>query len=653
MKRTSSTALILALVVLGAGFGVVLLQLDSVEKQLIAQNQQLRALGEAGERTAVELSRLKLGAQPTAASPHDECQVEHPLHPEVPDFLQPSDDIYPPPDAPIDGQLKVGWPSGDPKTLNPLTSNAAELTEWVSNYVDGSPAMRNRWGDPEKWHGDLACRIEVTDDSREYTIYLRKGVKWHVPSGLDLSNPKYAWLKGDHLLTAHDFVFTLDLMLNPQLENGFGKSYYEDLESWKALDDTTLVVRWKKRTFQSTSATLSIAPVPKFLYGHAEDGSEYSKETVGLKVNQHWYGNKGYVGVGPYRFSKYEPGRVIELERNEDYYRTKPAIARVSYPIYTDQNQTVLRLKAKEIDLGQLRAGAYREEFLQWQSRPKSEWPSDNPFLNGQIHCQVVDAPTYDYLGWNQNKPLFADAKVRTAMTLALRRREIIDQVFVGLGDVGVGPFLPETGFHDPSIEPLEFDLDRAKKLLTEAGWVDTDADGLVDKVIDGKRTPFEFTLLVYGASPEHNSMANIFKDDLLKIGVRLKLDPIEWSLMQKKMDEKQFDAFTGAWNLPWDTDPFQVWHSSQADTPKGSNRVGFRSKEADALIEQARATMDREQRQTLLRRVHRIIYDAQAVTFVRRRKIPYCWTDAVKGVRFGKMRPVAEYMSWYVSPTR
>lgn len=648
--RATSPILVGAGLLLAGGLGFVVLQLNSIEHQIITQTQQLRALGEGTERVAAELARLKAGAAQGGGSASNECRVDKPLHPEVKDFLVPKEVHGAPPGVPNDGTIRIGWASGDPKTLNPVTSNAGEVSDLLSAYIDAPLAARNRWTNPEDWHGDMACRVEVTDDFREYTVYLRHGVKWQVPSGVDLSDPKYAWLKGDHPLTAHDYVFALDMMLNPQVENGFVKSYVQDLESWKALDDHTLVVRWKKRTYLSTSVTLGLVAVPRFIYAFAEDGTEYSKETVGLKLNQHWYGNKGYLGAGQYRMSKYEPGRVIELERNEDYYGDKPPIEHVRYPIYTDQNQTVLRMKAKEIDLGSLRAGIYREEVLQWATRPKSDWPPNNPFLNGDLSCKIVDAAVYDYIGWNANKPMFADARVRTAMTLALRRKEIIDKVFVGLGDPAVGPYLPETGYHDPSISVLEFDPERAKNLLAEAGWTDTDGDGLLDKLEGGQRIPFEFTILIYGSSPEHAALANIFKEDLLKLGVRLKIEAAEWSLMQKKMDEKQFDAYTGAWALSWETDPYQIWHSSQADIPKGSNRVGFRSKEADALIEEVRVTFDPQQRRSLLQRVHRIIYEQQAYTFVRRRKVPYCWSSTLEGVEFARSRPQADFSTWYVS---
>ncbi len=632
---------------------VVVVQLNALEKRVIVQNQQLRSLGENTERLSAAMTRLKAGGLSPSSAETSDCPVGQLLHPEVENAVGSADYSYPPGGAALDGVFHRGWASGDPKGFNWMVENAADLTGLVINYTDTALAERNKWTDPGKWHGSVACRVEITDDYKEYTFYLRRGIKWHTPAGVDLSQPKFAWLKGDHELTAHDFEFTFDMMMNPQVENGFLKNYYEDLESWKAVDDYTFVLRWKKKTYNSISFSLGAWALPKFLYAYSEAGEALPKETIGLRFNQHWYNNKGYVGVGPYRFVSYRPGQSIELERNDDYFGLRPAIQRVVYPIYNDPNQTVLRMKAKELDFAGLQPGQYREEVLQWEKRPKSEWPKNSPFLNGEISCEVVPEASYFFIGWNADRPLFADARVRTAMTLALRRQEIVDRVFAGLGEVASGPFLPESGNLNPNVDPLHFDLDRARQLLSDAGWTDSDGDGLLDKVINGKKVPFSFTLLIYGSSPEYAAMSNIFKDDLLKLGVKLEVDAAEWSLMQKKMDEKQFDAFSGGWALPWESDPYQIWHSSQADTPKGSNRVGFRNPQADALIEKLRETFDQDERKQLLREIHTIIYEEQAYTFLFRRKRPYCWRSTVHNVVFAKDRPADDLRPWYSTRVR
>ncbi|HEX2879965.1 MAG TPA: ABC transporter substrate-binding protein, partial [Polyangiaceae bacterium] len=384
-----------ALGIAGALLVLIAVQQDALEERLIEQTKATSALSERTQRIAERLDRIQkegvasTGAV-TASAEYIDPQAKI-LHPEVKNLLGEKQLRWPDRAASTDGTLKRGWPSGDPRTLNSLTSNASEVREMVTHYVDAAPAQRNAFTDPDTWYSDLAWRVEVTDDSKEFTLYLRRGIKWHTPSGVDLNNPKYAWLKGDHELTAHDFTFTLDLMMNPQVENGSIKNYYSDLESWKAVDDHTLVMRWKRRVFHAAEYSLaSLNPVPRFIFEHNEDGSRIGKETLGTRLNNHWYNLKGYVGAGPYRMVRYEPGVSIVLERNEDYYGDKPAIKTLVYPIYTDVNQTVLKLKAKELSVGFLMPSQYRREILDFQKLPQAQQPKDNPFLNGTLTCQVV-----------------------------------------------------------------------------------------------------------------------------------------------------------------------------------------------------------------------------------------------------------------------
>jgi peptide/nickel transport system substrate-binding protein len=631
-------------------------QLQALESRMAVQSQQLRVLGETTERVVAELKRIRGGggaSVPIGDGGSDEYAGEKVRHPEVENHLKAKQTHWPPEGAATNGVLTQGWASGDPKGFNALLENSLDMRV-LDNYTGSSLARPNRWTDPDAWYGDLAWRVEVTDDFKTYTSYLRKGVKWHPVAGVDRNDPRFAWLNKDHEVTAHDFVFYVDMLMHPQVENGFAKSYFAELESWKALDDYTFEVRWKKKQQLNLEESLGMSPLPKFLYTHNEDGSEIPKETLGLRFNQHWYNNKGIVGSGPYRFVEYTPGVQMRLERNEEYYGEKPAIKHIKFPIYTDPAQTVLKLKSGNIAFGALQPGQYRDEVLQYKDMPEGKRPKGSPFLDGTITCEAIPRLGYYYIGWNEDKPLFADKRVRRAMTLALNRQQIVDKVFVGLGNVAKGPYLEGTPSNAPEIEALPFDLKQAAALLKEAGWVDSDHDGLLDNVVgkpgpdNTKRVPFEFTFLNYGSSAEWASAANIFKEDLLSIGVKMNVESAEWSLMQKRMDEKQFDAFAGGWALSWSVDLYQIWHSSQADIPKGSNRVGFRNKRADALIEELRATLDPAKRTQLLQEFHRIVFDEQPYTFVMTRKQPACYRNVVKNVVYAKTNPVADALPWW-----
>ena len=642
---------------------IAVFQLGNIEQRFILESRQLRALGESTERLAGRVDQLaeelrsgQLTLSSAAGERSDPYVPDDVVlrHPEVENFLTPASWPWPKPGVPRDGVLTRGWGSGDPKGFNPLTENAADLSRLIQVYTGSGLATRDAWGNPEEWVGDLAWRVEITDDFKEFTFYLKQGVRWHTPSGVDLADPQYAWLAGEHFFTAHDLVFALDMLMHPQVENGFIKSYYQDLVHWEALDDYTFVMRWGKRLYTNLSFSLGISPLPEFLWAHDAEGRRFPEETIGLRFNQHWYNNKGVVGTGPYRFERYEPGAQIRLVRNEDYHGPKPAIRELVYPIYTDPNKTLLLLKAREVGFASLRASQYREEILRWQGVPAAEHPPDNPFLNGELSCETKLQFAYYYVGWNADKPLFSDRRVRRAMTHALNRQGIIDNVYVGLGSITTGPYLSFSPGIDPEIEPIPFDLDAARALLAEAGWEDTDGDGIVDRDLDPSdgdptRQPFAFRLLIYGSSPEWASMANIYKEDLLQVGVKMDIEKADWSLMQKKMEEKQFDAYTGGWATGWEVDLYQLWHSSQADIPRGSNRVGFRNADADPLIEQLRAEFDPDERIRIMRAFHRIVHEEQPYTFFRFLETPYCWWGDVRGVVFSNLRPLVNTMPWWV----
>jgi ABC-type transport system substrate-binding protein len=232
-------------------------------------------------------------------------------------------------------------------------------------------------------------------------------------------------------------------------------------------------------------------------------------------------------------------------------------------------------------------------------------------------------------------------------MTHALNRKGIIENILHGLGELQTGPFYYKHPANNPKVKPYKFDLDKARSLLNEAGWTDKDGDGTREKKIDGETREFKFTLLAY-KKPTVRSYLKIYRQDLRKIGVQMRPSPVDWPTMQKKMNQKEFDAYTGGWALAWGIDPFQIWHSSQADIPKGSNRVGFRNDRADEIIEKLRKTFDKDKRIELLREFHMIVHEKQPYTFFYAPKAVYAWQSELQNVEFQKIRPQNLSLPWY-----
>ena len=522
--------------------------------------------------------------------------------------------------------LKMG---SDPKGFNWLVENGADVSE-IQSYVHVGVG-RYHLKDVTRYRGELAYHWAISDDNRTHTLKLRKDFQWHKPT-VDWSSGRFDWLKGDHPVTAHDLVFMLDLLTNDQVAGAAPlRSYFDELEGYEALDDYTFQIRFKKPKYMQKVMVLGLYPLPKFLYAYDEAGEAYEPEVIGKRFEDHWYNPMG-LGAGPYKLTRFEPGVAIELERNARFPLGGNAMDKIVYSILKDQNQPPRKLRTGELHLSSLQPAQYRAEVL--------EGEADSPFNDGTLEGGEFWSYNYFYIGWNADQPYFADKRVRQAMSHAFNAQLLIDDVFLGLGERCTGPMPTVQPYYDRSLEPYAFDLERAKALLDEAGWTDSDGDGIRDKVIEGESIPFEFKLVVFGSSNEYKTVGNIYKEDLAKIGIRMNVAPMEWANLLKKVDAREFDAVTLAWVSGPPVDFRQIWHSSQADLPKGSNRVGFRNSDADRIIESLEVEFDERKRRDLAQEFHRLLYDEQPYTFFYTRKSVVFWQKELQNVWFQLTRP-------------
>lgn len=520
--------------------------------------------------------------------------------------------------------------------LNPVTQNASDVSE-LYHYVTETLASRQR-NDPERWIPNLAYRIEVNENFTEYHVYLKRGVRWHQPA-VDLNDARYAWLQGDREMVADDFVFYLELIKNTQVDAAFARNYYETCTGIEVINDHEFIVRWSEPQFTSISATLGLAPLPRWLYGHDEDGVAFDESEVGRQFNNHWYNTKA-IGVGPYRFVSWTQGGSIVLERNERYHAEQPPLRRIEFRVIEDATAR----------LNELRAGSLSYiPMMQTQYNNEVTLGGTPGFTNGDLENQTYQGPSYRYLGWNADGRYFGDRRVRQAMTYALNRELLLAENFFGLGSLITGHLYLEGPDYNHDIVPYPFDLRRAAELLTEAGWVDNNGDGIREKNIDGNVVNFEFGMMTYGYRPEFVAAMEAYRNDLRRIGVIMNVVPVEWAVMVQRMTEKDFDAFTGGWVLGWEADLYQIWHSSQADAPGGSNRVGFRNAEVDQIIAQTRASFDPAERTRLFRRFHEIVHEEQPYTFWFAPLEIGAWRNNVENVNFSPIRPFDSNLNWYI----
>lgn len=630
-------------------------QLHNLESQVGEINRKLDDLNRNGVKSAPSKSGTDNGANAGLAGiPSDTCAVNA----EEQADLDRAGNLLSP------RRLPKAWPAqiargtlrrqvaSDPPGLNLLASNnAADIAEYYK-YASDRLAERDL-DEPTRWNASLATYVGTEDGGLSYTVKVRKGVKWHKPA-VDLSSPQYAWLDKDHELTADDFVFAWQVVQNPQVGGraAAARGAYDHLDRVEKVDDYTFRVIFKERLYTNLSAVVDSEPFPRWLYMYDESGKPFDEATWGEKLNSHWYNQKA-VGVGPYRFLKWEPGVKLQFERNPEYWNDcfPPTFDGLEFTFIKDQAAWLSYLKTGQLDYTQIMPQQFISEI---KPALGPDGKAAKPLLGQEgLKLAYHEELSWFYIGWNLRSPMFSDKRVRTAMTLAFDREGMVKNVFAGLGEVTSGPYATQNECYDRSIKPLPFDLREAARLLDEAGWVDGDKNGIREKVVDGKKVEFAFTMMIYGGSNEYDTLAAAYREALLSIGVKMSVEAPEWSAMLKKLDSLEFDAYTGAWAPGIDTDLRPVWHSSQVEVAQSSNRIGFKNARADELIEAHRRELDHDKRVALCREFHALIADEQPYTFFYQRRRPMLYWDYMNAPLFTVENPYRDVRYFSFSQQR
>lgn len=319
-------------------------------------------------------------------------------------------------------------------------------------------------------------------------------------------------------------------------------------------------------------------------------------------------------GSGPYQLVEWQSGQYLRLTRKENWWadqvENKNAVltahpTELIFNIISDQTTAANALQAGEIDV----AG-------QIDSRDFVRLRADSSFSSRYNLFTPLAFQIY-YIGFNNRIPKLADPKVRRALAHALDVENIIEALYAGLAERIAVPFHPSQPYYDKSLKPIEFSYEMARDLLAEAGWTDTNGNGTVDKVLSGQRTEMTLNFLTSTNSQFSRDLALFYKEALQNIGVELIIDAKEFNNVRDDFRRLNFEVFAGAWaQEPLPDDPKQLWHTEYA-APGGSNRVGFGNAESDQLIEEIRSTLDERKRNELMRKLQKMIYDAQPGIFL------------------------------------
>ena len=606
------------------------------------QPQQLKAVLDATERAASAnervLGELKAMRQELANRPVVAAQSPTAVQAVLPagprdgkprlgsNFLKPYDRSH------FDAD-KVGgtWRqfNSTPKGFNPLLDNSADASS-AHGLVNDELCTRHP-ATPELWSEALAESVVISDDWKTYTFRLRSGVVWQRP--VQARQPEFAWLDRDVPLTASDFVFAIDMIKHPEVESTSLKTYYADLEKAEAPDERTLVLRWTKKVFTSMSFSMGLAPLPRHIYASNRDGSPIAANALGTAFNKHWFDDLGgIVGTGGYVLELNENDKLIRFRRNPAYWGASYHFEAIEWDAEVKlPDPQLVAFKNGQVQSHGLIPTQYKAEILDG-GEPRFAKPDPAVPLagrSGELGWEKIKAHSYSYLGWNLRRPIFADKRLRQALAHAFPKDRILEEVWFGLGRPQRGPIHLDNPYFNSAQPDFPYDLGRARALLAESGWKDTDGDGWLDREIDGKRTPLRITLKYHANSPTWDSTVLVYRDELKSLGIDLRTETYEWKEMLRILEQKDFDAVTGGWQLgDLEPDFMQLWHSSTADEPRSSNHVGFRNARVDKLAESLREAFSPDERRPIIHEIQAIISEEQPYLFFRSSGGVFVWQN-------------------------
>lgn len=483
-----------------------------------------------------------------------------------------------------DGDWLVQSTSANIKSLTPFVS-----TDVFASDVQSMVQEKLLTYDPDTLEliGHIASSWTISDDGLIITYKMRDDVTFS--DGVKL--------------TAHDLEFTFKFVMTEAIEAPRERSYYRKIKSVKALDDYTVQFVFKEPYFNSLLQSGFMDILPEHFYGKYLKDPKAFNESKGILL-----------GSGPYKLVdpvNWTPDKkLVELVRNDRYWGpVTPTYDRLLWKVIENDSARLTTFRNREIDTYAARPIEYTKLL------------NDKQLMSRVYNFEYMPPiNAYFYLGWNEmrdgKKTMFDDKRVRQAMTYLTDRKKIIDEIYLGYGEIAISPFNPQSQQHDKSLVARDYDLEKGKALLKAAGYEDRNGDGVVETA-NGEK--LEFELAFPNNNEDYKRLSLLLKDLYARAGVVLKPRPTEWPVLLEKAKKRTFDVMLIGWSSVVESDLYQIFHSSQIKD-EADNFISYSNPQLDQCIEKARSTVVRDKRMPIWHECEKILYEDQPYTFLFRR---------------------------------
>ena len=551
---------------------------------------------------------------------------------------------------------------GQPKYINPLFSSINDVDSDLVKLI--YPGLFS-YDQNEKLTPDLAENFTISPDKKIYTITLKDSLRW----------------SDGEPITADDVIYTFEMIQNPET----GSPLYVSFQGVQIekIDDKT--VRFTlKEPFAPFLYSLTVGILPEHIW---ESSSQINPANMKLAKT-----NLQPVGSGPWKFDrliKKDDGSIqnFELVRNENYFKKKPYIKKLSFTFFDDCSQAFQEVQSKHI------LGA---SFISCKSKEETQ-------KKNLVHYPIK-LPQYTALFFNQTDfSLLKDDELRLALSKGTNKADIVSNVLKNNGEVIDSPIIEGSLGYTPDIKKISYNTDEANSLLdkkwtriqpeeyfkirydallktipktnttasstTSTDQGETPSAEVIKQGLETKiRKEMEASQTFYRKNkqnevlqlsittidtPEYEKVANYIAKSWQLLGIQTNINLIRTSDIRRDiLRNHNFEILLYGEVIGADPDLFAFWHSSQADYP-GLNLAQFSNRDADKLLEDARKTVNEEERNNLYQKFQNILVSEIPAIFLYTPNYDYVINNQVKGVSIPRIvSPSDRFTSlpdWYL----
>src|SRR3989344_2432385 len=483
---------------------------------------------------------------------------------------------------------------GEPHYINPLLSQNNDVDrDLVSLIYSGLM----KYNDDGKLVPDLVKSYEVSSDGLNYTLYLKENAKWQ---------------EGTPLI-ADDVVSTIQTAQNSDY-GSLQRINWQGVDA-EAVDNHTVILKLKNKYAQFLN-NLTINILPQHIWQDVKPVN-FALSDFNLKP----------IGSGPYKFKKLKKdseGRIMsyELESNKNFYDGRPYIDHIELKFYDSEERMLSEYNKNSIE-SMAFVSANNVKKIKFKKR---------------LNIQELKLPRYFGVFFNQNEAkILSDKNIRLALSYGTDKKDLINKILDGKGLVTNSPMIGEVLDMVGDVKTYDYDPDKAKKLLADSGWGNSDDKGILSKTEKAKSKndkPVAQRLTIRLTTPTWSELANaanLLKEQWVKIGVELTVEALPTQELTQARKDRSYQMLLFGEILNTDPDPFSLWHSSQKRDP-GLNLALYDNKTVDDLLEKARQTLNPLERAKQYQDFQKLVVEDVPAIFLYNPLYIYAQTKNIKG---------------------